>query len=147
MRLHQPEALSHTNLYRRLTVPIRVISPARLAFSSCDGPRQDGTVLNVTVESARGVVTVRCQGRLVRGQETALLCAAIQQHGRDIILDLSAVTAIDATGISALVSLQAAGTYLRLADPPWAVRQLLRLRSLDSVFEISESECREETRG
>jgi anti-anti-sigma factor len=103
--------------------------------------------LNVTVESARGVVTVRCQGRLVRGQETALLCAVFQQHGRDIILDLSGVTAIDAAGIGALVSLQAAGTYLRLVGPSLAVRQVLRLTSLDSVFEITESECREQTMG
>ena len=94
--------------------------------------------MNVTVESARGVVTVRCQGRLVRGQETALLCGVIQQHGRDIILDLSGVTAIDAAGIGALVSLQVAGTYLRLVGPSFAVRQVLRLTSLDSVFEISE---------
>ena len=94
--------------------------------------------MDVTVESARGVVTVRCQGRLVRGQETALLCGVIQQHGRDIILDLSGVTAIDAAGIGALVSLQVAGTYLRLVGPSFAVRQVLRLTSLDSVFEISE---------
>jgi anti-anti-sigma factor len=105
------------------------------------------SVLDVTVESARGVVTVRCQGRLVRGQETALLCGVIQQHGRDIILDLSGVTAIDAAGIGALVSLQVAGTYLRLVGPSFAVRQVLRLTSLDSVFEISESECSEETVG
>ncbi len=109
--------------------------------------REDETVLNVTVESARGVVTVRCQGRLVRGQETALLCAVIQQRGRDIILDLSGVTAIDAAGIGALVSLQAAGTYLRLVRPSMAVRQVLRLTTLDSIFEISESECTEETMG
>jgi len=99
--------------------------------------------LNVTVESARRVVTVRCQGRLVRGQETALLCAVIQQHGRDIILDLSGVTAIDAAGIGALVSLQAAGTYLRLVGPSLVVRDVLRLTTLDSVFEISESGCTE----
>src|SRR5258708_29489683 len=76
--------------------------------------------LNVTVESARGVVTVRCQGRLVRGQETALLCAVIQQHGRDIILDLSGVTAIDAAGRGAPVSPQAGCICLRLGGrPPW----------------------------
>jgi anti-anti-sigma factor len=100
--------------------------------------------LNVIVESARGVVTVRCHGKIIRGQETALLCAVIQQHGRDIILDLSAVAEIDPAGIGALVSLQAAGAYLRLVGPSLAVRQALRLTSLDSVFEISESECREE---
>jgi len=99
------------------------------------------------VEGTRGVVTVTFRGRLVQGEETALLCAVIQQHGRDIILDLSGVTAIDAAGIGALVSLQAAGTYLRLVGPSLAVRQVLRLTSLDSVFEISESECKEETMG
>jgi hypothetical protein len=31
-KAHQPEALSHTNPYTRLTVPIRVISPVGLAF-------------------------------------------------------------------------------------------------------------------
>jgi anti-anti-sigma factor len=103
--------------------------------------------LNVAVESACGVVTVRCQGRLVRGQETALLCAVIQRRGRDIILDLSGVTALDAAGIGALVSLQAAGTYLRLVGPSLVVRQVLKLTSLDSVFEISESECCEEPAG
>jgi anti-anti-sigma factor len=88
-------------------------------------------------------VTVRCQGRLVRGHETALLCALMKQHGQNIILDLSGVTQIDAAGIGALVSLQAAGTYLRLLGPSLALRQVLRLTSLDSVFEISESECGE----
>jgi anti-anti-sigma factor len=100
--------------------------------------------LNVTVESALDVVTVRCRGRLVRGQETALLCAVFQQNGRDILLDLSGVTAIDAAGIGALVSLQAAGTYLKLVDPCLAVLQVLRLTNLDSVFDISELECNEE---
>jgi anti-anti-sigma factor len=102
--------------------------------------------LNVTVKSARGVVTLHCQGRLVRGQETALLCAVIQQHGRDIILDLSGVTAIDAAGIGVLVSLQADGTYLRLVDLSLAVLQTMRATSLDSVFEISESECSDSVR-
>jgi anti-anti-sigma factor len=92
-------------------------------------------MLNVTVEGVRGAVALRCEGRLVRGQETALLCAAIQ-----ITLDLSGVTSIDAAGIGALVSLQAAGIYLRLADPTETVREVLTLTKLDSVFEISESD-------
>ena len=93
------------------------------------------------------MLTVRCQGRLVRGQETAMLCAVIQHRGRDIILDLSGVTAIDAAGIGALVSLRAAGTHLRLVAPSLAVRQVLRLTRLDSVFEISRSEWAEEAIG
>ena len=100
--------------------------------------------MNVTVEGGRGVATVRCEGRLVRGEETALLCAVIQQDGLGIILDLSGVTAIDAAGIGALISLQAAGIYLRLMDPSLAVREVLRLASLDSMFEISEPELTQE---
>jgi anti-sigma B factor antagonist len=97
-------------------------------------------MLNVTVKGVRGAVTLRCQGRLVRGQETALLCAAIQQHEREITLDLSGVTSIDACGMGALVSLQVAGIYLRLANPTEAVREVLTLTKLDSVFEIAESD-------
>jgi anti-anti-sigma factor len=102
-------------------------------------------VLNITVESSHGVVTVRCYGRLVYGRESALFCAAVPHHRRDIIVDLSGVTAIDAAGIGVLVSLQAAGTYLRLVDPSEPVRQVMRLTNLHSVFDISESEFREET--
>src|SRR5258708_34734773 len=86
------------------------------------------------------MATVRCQGRLVRGQEAALLCAVMQQHPQDIILDLSGVTAIDAAGIGALVSLLAAGIYLRVVAPSSAVCQVLRLTGPDSVFEMAESE-------
>jgi anti-anti-sigma factor len=100
-------------------------------------------VLNVTLESARRVVTVRCQGRLVCGLESALFGAAVPRHKRDVILvDLSGVTAIDAAGLGALISLRAAGSYLRLVDPSETVRRVLRLTNLDSIFDISESECR-----
>jgi anti-anti-sigma factor len=100
-------------------------------------------VLNITFESARRVVTVRCQGRLVCGLESALFGAAVPLHRREIIIvDLSGVTAIDAAGIGALISLRAAGTYLRLVEPSETVRQVLRLTNLHTVFDISESECR-----
>ena len=103
-------------------------------------------MLNITFESARRVVTVRCQGRLVFGLGSALFGAAVPHHRREVIIvDLSGVTAIDAAGIGALISLRAAGTYLRLVDPSETVRRVLRLTNLDSVFDISESECRKET--
>jgi len=75
----------------------------------------------------------------VRGEETAILCAAVQQPRRDLTLDLSGVDAIDAAGVGALVSLQAAGVYLRLIHPTKQVREVLRLTHLDSVFECFES--------
>ena len=103
--------------------------------------------MNIIVESARDVVSVRCRGRLVRGQETALLCAVMQQPGRDIILDFSGVTEIDAAGTGALVSLRAAGIYLKLVGLSLAVHHVLRVTSLESLFEMSESECNEQTPG
>ncbi len=98
-------------------------------------------MLKVTVENLGEIVRLHCSGRIVCGHETAILCVAVQQHGRKIILDLSGVDAIDAAGIGALISLQAAGIYLNLMNPTGQVRELLRLTNLESVFEISESQA------
>jgi anti-anti-sigma factor len=95
-------------------------------------------VLNISIDKVCGVVTLKCSGRIVRGDETTILCAAIHQQERELNLDLTEVTTIDAGGVGALVSLQAAGIYLRLAHPSPAVREVLRLTKLDSVFEILE---------
>jgi len=75
----------------------------------------------------------------VRGKETVILCAAIQQRGRNIILNLREIDSIDAAGVGVLISLQAAGIYLKLMNPSKAVREVLRLTKLDSVFEIYDS--------
>ncbi|MFZ0292567.1 MAG: STAS domain-containing protein [Candidatus Sulfotelmatobacter sp.] len=93
-------------------------------------------MLNVTVEKFAETVVLHCAGRIVRGNETALLCAAVSQHARDIILDLEKTDAIDAAGVGALISLHAAGVYLRLINPSKAIREILRLTHLDSIFEI-----------
>ena len=97
-------------------------------------------MLKVRVEDLGEVVILHCSGRIVRGAETAILCAAVRQHGRNITLDLGKVDAIDAAGIGLLVSLQAAGIYLKLTDPTQHVRDVLRVTELDSVFEISEAQ-------
>jgi anti-anti-sigma factor len=94
-------------------------------------------VLTVKVQSFFDVPVLRCSGRIVRGYETALLCAAVQQQKRAIILDLTEVEAIDAAGIGLLVTLQAAGFYLTLMNPTAQVRDTLRVTKLDSIFEIT----------
>lgn len=96
-------------------------------------------MLKVNLESTSRGLTLRLAGRLIRGSETALLCRAIKRQERQIILDLSGVTAIDAAGMGALVSLQASGKYLILENPNRLVRDALRLTGLDSILEISES--------
>jgi anti-anti-sigma factor len=107
-------------------------------LATCEQFSGDEDMLNVTVEHLNDIVVLRCTGRIVRGEETALLCAASQQQGRSVVLDLGRVDAIDAAGIGLLVSLQAAGIYLRLMNPNQNVREMLRLTHLDSIFEFCE---------
>jgi anti-anti-sigma factor len=97
-------------------------------------------VLTVTVHNVGNTAVLRCHGRIVHGEESALLCAAVQRRGQDIVVDLGGVSAIDAAGIGALVSLQAAGVYLQLMNATEPVRAILRLTGLDTVVEVCEAE-------
>jgi len=96
-------------------------------------------VLRVKSEEIHDSVVLRCAGRIVKGEEIALLCPAIRQRKRNIILDLSEVDGIDAAGVGALISLQAAGIYLQLMNPTKAVREVLQVTGVDSVLEICSS--------
>lgn len=97
-------------------------------------------MLTITVEDVGESVILQCAGRIVLGDETDLLCSVMQQEGRNLILDLMQVDAIDAAGIGALLSLQAAGIYLKLMNPATQVREILRITKLDSVLEICQSQ-------
>jgi len=101
-------------------------------------------MLTVTVKDSDDGVVLQCQGRIVRGDETAILCAAVRQKGRNVTLDLTGVDAIDAAGIGCLVSLQASGIYLKLLNPTDQVREVLRVTQIDSIFEIRDSRAAEE---
>jgi anti-anti-sigma factor len=96
-------------------------------------------MLTVTVQKLGDVAILLCQGRIVCGRETSILCAAVEQNGRDVILDLRKVDVIDAGGLGALVSLRAAGICLKLMKPTAYVRRIFSLTKLDSIFEICES--------
>jgi anti-anti-sigma factor len=106
---------------------------------------ENPTMLTVTVKESDDGVVLQCQGRIVRGDETAILCAAVRQERRNVILDLTRVDAIDAAGIGALVSLQASGIYLTLLNPAEQVREVLRVTQLESIFEIRESRAAEQS--
>jgi anti-anti-sigma factor len=95
-------------------------------------------MLTVTVKHSDDGVVLQCQGRIVRGHETAVLCAAVRQQGSSLTLDLAEVDAIDAAGIGLLVSLQAAGIYLKLMNPTKQVRQILKVTQVESILEICE---------
>jgi anti-anti-sigma factor len=96
-------------------------------------------MLTVTVQDFDDDVILRCSGRIVLGDETAVLCTALPYFGRNVILDLTQVNAIDAAGIGVLISLQAAGIYLKLVNPTRPVLEMLRITKVDTVFEIYQS--------
>ena len=96
-------------------------------------------MLHVNSEELGDSIVLHCTGRIVKGEEIALLCPAVRQRGRNVILDLGEVDAIDAAGVGALISLQAAGIYLHLLNPTRAVREVLQITGVDSVFEICSS--------
>jgi anti-anti-sigma factor len=102
-------------------------------------------MLTINVERFSEVVVLRCSGRLVCGHETALLCSAMQQESRNLVVDLTEVDAIDAAGVGALLALQAAGVYLKLLNPSRQVREILKVTRLNSIFEICESQSIAET--
>jgi anti-anti-sigma factor len=70
----------------------------------------------------------------------------MQQGSRNVVLDLTEVDAIDAAGVGALLSLQAAGVYLKLLNPSRQVREILKATRLNSIFEIRESQSIAETK-
>ena len=96
-------------------------------------------MIRVRIENSEGNAILHCAGNLVHGHETALLCAAAGQYGRNVILDLSEVETIDAAGVGALIALQAAGIYLQLLNPSKAVRDVLQVTGLNSMFEMCDS--------
>jgi anti-anti-sigma regulatory factor len=91
-------------------------------------------VLTVSVQDLGEEVILSCSGRIERGFESAILCAALQRFGRNIVVDLSDVDGIDAAGVGAMIALQAAGVYVKLRNPSGRVRKLLG--GAEGVFEI-----------
>ena|SRR5438270_13050798 len=100
-------------------------------------------MLSIDVEKSEHVAVARCVGRLVRGEAVRTLNNAVisENDTRIIVLDLSDVEAIDAGGLSALVSLhewtEIRGIQFKLVNPSHFVREVLQRTGLDRVFEIT----------
>jgi len=99
-------------------------------------------MLTVRVERAEDVAVVTCSGRIVRGQESTLKNAVLtQDRARMIVLDLSDVEALDAGGLTLLVSLhrwtESRQAHLKLVNPRPFVYEMLTRTHLDCVFDIS----------
>lgn len=107
-------------------------------------------MLNLRVERHQQTAVIHCSGRIDIGDcLTRLRETLITQMGaREILLDLSQVTAIDAAGLGLLVFMHGRaaerGSALKLFAPSPQVSNALALTHLDSVLTIvSAVEARE----
>jgi anti-anti-sigma factor len=103
-------------------------------------------MLTVDVEKTGDVAVVRCVGRIVRGAEVGTLRNAVfsQKDVRIAVIDLSDVEALDAAGLTALLSLRqwarSRNAQLKLVNPSHFVNEVLTRTGLNRVFDISKLE-------
>ena len=99
-------------------------------------------MLTVKNERAGDIAIIKCAGRIVRGQESTLRNAVLAEKcNRIIVLDLSDVEALDAGGLTLLVSLhrwtESNRIHMKLVNPRPFVHEMLTRTHLDCVFDIS----------
>jgi anti-sigma B factor antagonist len=104
--------------------------------------------LKITKRTVDGIVAFECSGRIVFGEESALLREevkkAIQDNVKRIVLNLGDVNYIDSGGLGTLVALHttalSAGATIKLANLTKRVGDLLQVTKLLTVFEVHNSE-------
>ena len=98
-------------------------------------------MLNIRTQKLGNTTVLHCVGRLTFPDADALRNLTLQEpQASSLILDLANVTAIDAAGLGALVSLRAwsskSGSALKLMNVNSKVLRLLELTNLRPAFEI-----------
>ena len=105
--------------------------------------------MNVRTRIVTGVTILHLEGRLVTQSKPVPSLRAVVgdqvRHGRLVVLlDMTAVTDIDAHGLGALVysltTLERHGGQMALIAPSDRIRRLLAITRLDTVFAIYNSE-------
>jgi anti-sigma B factor antagonist len=104
--------------------------------------------LKLTTQVKDGILIVDCTGRIVFGEESALLLdtikAALGDHNR-IVLNLGEISYIDSGGLGTLVALrtsaQNAGGTIKLTNLTKRVGDLLQVTKLLTVFDVYNSEA------
>jgi anti-sigma B factor antagonist len=103
--------------------------------------------LKISQRIVGGVSVVDCSGRVIFGDEAALLretVKAMLPASRQIVLNLKNVSYIDSGGLGTLVGLyssaQAVGAEVKLAQLTARSLQLLQVTKLLTVFDVKETE-------
>lgn len=103
--------------------------------------------LSIDARNCGAVYVIRCTGRIVAGEESKVLEAAIGRgllEFRRFVIDLGGVIRLDSSGIGLLVRYlshtRSRGGDLRLSTAPPVLADLLRITKLTSVFKVYDSE-------
>ena len=101
--------------------------------------------MSLSLESRHcgSVYIISCRGRIVSGEESAVLEAALERGMCEftrVVLDVSRVDRIDSAGMGLLVRFlwhaRNRKGDVRLATPTESITHLLKVTKLDSVFQI-----------
>lgn len=110
-------------------------------------PKEGPVQLKLSTRTLDGVLIVDCQGRIVFGEESAMLRDMVRKliaENNRIVLNLGGVNYIDSGGLGTLVSLYTtahnSGGSVKLANLTQRVGDLLQVTKLFTVFEVYESE-------
>ena len=99
-------------------------------------------MLKTTVQKIRDTTIVRCQGRIIVGEDFSTLRNAVMRDSSAamVVLDLAGVRRVDAGGLGMLLGLYewADGNAIRLKlmNVMPKVERMLKLTKLDRVFEF-----------
>lgn len=103
--------------------------------------------LKLSTRTVDGVTIVDCGGRIVFGDESALLRDTIKKligENSRVLLNLSGISYIDSGGLGTLVALYTtarnAGGSLKLVNLTQRVGDLLQVTKLLTVFEVFDNE-------
>ena len=103
--------------------------------------------LSLNTRTVDGVLVVDCHGRIVFGEESAMLRDTIRKliaENKRIVLNLSGVNYIDSGGLGTLVSLYTtahnSGGSIKLCNLTQRVGDLLQVTKLVTIFEVYDSE-------
>jgi anti-sigma B factor antagonist len=103
--------------------------------------------LSLNTRTLDGILIVDCHGRIVFGEESALLRDSLRKliaENKKIVLNLGGISYIDSGGLGTLVSLYTTahnnGGAIKLANLTQRVGDLLQVTKLVTILEVYDSE-------
>jgi anti-sigma B factor antagonist len=103
--------------------------------------------LKLNTRTIEGITVVDCNGRIVFGEESALLRDTVKKlisENNQLVLNLVGISYIDSGGLGTLVALYTTahnvGGAIKLANLTPRVGDLLQVTKLVTIFEVFDSE-------